>query len=402
MSLVENGPIVGEVTTLTVSLIVLALALGLALIVAWRRVRGLRTELERVAAPNPPAADAPSADVVVEATRFVAATRVAPLGIVIADSAGEPVFSNDAATGYVSTGADDAVLGLRLRNLLSEGVATADAVNQDVELFGPTPRKFLLRTQPLFESETRIGTAAFIEDLTTRSQIETIRRDFIANASHELKTPLGALGLLAEALVATDDPTVRIDLSERIQTEATRMTRLVEDILDLALIEEEQPRHEVVDLGDVVTDALEQTKLLSDTLEIPILSSCEACPVLGDHRHLVSAVANLLENALNYTKAKGPNHVEPVEVRVYCSTLQATIEVEDRGIGIPDRHHDRVFERFYRVDSGRSRTSGGTGLGLAIVRHVVQNHQGEVVVDSVPGEGSTFRITLAIEPPNPN
>ena len=238
------------------------------------------------------------------------------------------------------------------------------------------------------------GTIAFTDDLTAASRIDTIRRDFVANASHELKTPLGALRLLAEALVATTDHDARTSLSERIQSEATRMTRLVEDILDLALIEEQQSVRGVVDLCDIVEDSIRQAELASEALGVPIEVKCESVEILGDHRRLVSAVANLVENAITYTSAKGVESIQPVSVRGYRDEQEAIIEVEDYGIGIAARHQTRIFERFYRVDQGRSRASGGTGLGLAIVRHVVQNHWGEVEVDSVPGRGSTFRITL--------
>ena len=324
----------------------------------------------------------------------MAAATEAPLGIVVRNQAGIVVFQNNAAAGYTAATADDAVLGVRLRSLLDEAQGFDEDIEQQIELFSPTPRTIQLQAIPLFAGGERVGTAGFIEDLTTRSQIDSIRSDFIANASHELKTPLGAMRLLAEALVATDDAVVQKEVAAKINLEATRMNRLVEDILDLALIEGSQIETEGLDLADVAAEAVAKSRSLAEALGIAVRQSVESVRVAGDRRQLTSAVANLVENALNYTAAKGLPEPAPVDLRIFGDSGRAIIEVEDRGIGIPERHQERVFERFYRVDRGRSRASGGTGLGLAIVRHVVQNHSGTVEVTSTPGEGSTFRIVL--------
>lgn len=387
-------------TALSISLIVLVIALALALLSTMRSKSHIAAQLDQ-ARGSTKWSDGALQDVITDSGRFMAAAKVAPIGLVIVDAAGQVAFRNDAAADLVSSDAENAVIALRLRNVIADGVAASEPVDEEIELFSPSPRTVLLRTQPLFTGPTRIGTAAFVEDLTTRSQLDSIRRDFVANASHELKTPLGALRLLAEALVATDNPDTRADLSDRIQTEANRMTRLVEDILDLGLIEEEEPADERIDLCAIVDDALEQTSLASETLGIPVRASCEPAQVAGDHRRLVSALANLVENALTYTEAKGSDSAAAVEVSVYPSGNVAVIEVTDHGIGVSERHRDRIFERFYRVDRGRGRASGGTGLGLAIVRHVVENHQGTIDLDSVPGEGSTFRVELPLVPPSP-
>ncbi len=322
-----------------------------------------------------------------------AATR-APVGIVVVDQAGNEVFKNDVAALATAATADDALLGLRLRGLLDEARDFDEDIEQQIELFSPTTRTIQLQAMPLFSAGQRAGTAGFIEDLTTRSEIDSIRSDFIANASHELKTPLGAMRLLAEALVTTDDNDTRKDLAEKINAEAGRMNRLVEDILDLALIEHSPAETQEIDLCRVAEEALAKSASLAEALGIAVDHSCDPVIVAGDHRRLVSAIANLVENALTYTAAKGLAQNPPVQLRILAQGERAIIEVQDQGIGIPERHQDRIFERFYRVDRGRSRASGGTGLGLAIVRHVVQNHSGEVEVASVPGEGTTFRIIL--------
>jgi signal transduction histidine kinase len=333
-----------------------------------------------------------------ETTRTVSllteAAAMTDIGVVIVDDSGDRVLENRIARAYSEGRAGDAVVDLRVRTMLAEANTDKEALEQELEVYTPSPRNVRIRAVPLYDGDTHLGTAAFISDLTVRSQIDSIRRDFVANASHELKTPLGALSLLSEALGAAQDEITRKKLSERLQAEAGRMTRLVEDILDLSLIEASPQVRGVIDLCAVVADAEEQVSLVSETLAIPVNTTCTPVDVIGSHRRLVSATANLIENAITYTDAKGLDDPDPVEVRVYASGNQAIIEVEDHGIGIPERHRERIFERFYRVDRGRSRESGGTGLGLAIVRHVVQNHWGVIEVESVPGQGSVFRIAL--------
>lgn len=333
-------------------------------------------------------------EVELRSDRFHSVLESTAIGVVINDERGNEVFANPAATAYATGRGGDAVVGIRIKELLQLVAETGHAQEQEVEVFTPSQRTIALKAMPLVYGEERLGIALFSEDHTPRSRVDEIRRDFVANASHELKTPLGALRLLAEALVATGDPNVQASLSERIQSEASRMTRLVEDILDLSLIEAHQTVRGVVEISDVIDEAVRQVTLASEALAVPIEVECERVEVLGDHRRLVSALANLIENAVAYTSAKGPDAIEPVLVRGYRSGDRAFIEVVDHGIGIAERHLARIFERFYRVDKGRSRASGGTGLGLAIVRHVVQNHWGDVKVDSVPGKGSTFTVVL--------
>ena len=390
-----SASIVGAVSVLTFLFLLVAIGLAVLLVRARRRIADLQLE---AAEPSPQIEairqeiDATRIDLV----RHEAVLIEAPLGVVVVDVTGDTLYSNRMATRYLSVNTDDAVVGLRLRSLIAETVASAEPVENQIDLFSPIPRTILVRGVPLFDGDIRIGTAAFVEDLTTRSRIDSIRSDFIANASHELKTPLGALRLLAEALVTTDNETVRDGLGERIQDEAVRMTRLIDDILDLALVEGAHQAHEVVGLRQVVGDALQQTKLVSDTLGVPVHESCEAISVVGDRRSLVAALANLVENAIAFTNAKELDEPAAVEVRVFPIGTLAVVEVEDHGIGIPERHQARIFERFYRVDQGRSRSNGGTGLGLAIVKHVVQNHGGQVSVESVPGSSSIFRVELPL------
>jgi len=379
------------VTVLLWLLVALSVGLGLALYRTTRRIAVL-TEANQTSValhqslPAPPTADG------IETLRLRAAAEAVPVGIVITNERSEQVFVNESAAA--ATVPPNGVLAIRLRELLDAATNSQTRIGHDVELYSPVSRTVRLQATPLFEDGVRRGTMAFIEDLTDRLRVDSMRRDFIANASHELKTPLGALRLLAEALVASDDADVRAKLGSRIESEAARLTRLVDDILDLALIEEDLGDLVEVDLSAVVSEAVAQTKLLADTLGLAVEQSLAVVIVAGDHRSLVSAVANLIENALIYTRAKGPEVSAPVEVSVKRSNGQAVVEVQDHGLGIPERHQDRIFERFYRVDQGRGRASGGTGLGLAIVRHVVQNHGGRVEVESVPGAGAIFRLLL--------
>lgn len=387
--------------------ILLSLVVAGLVVVVWRMRRSQLAFRRSMQAALDSASDSPAgllsrADALsgelhgidVYSDRLNSVLESTPIGIVVVDDQGREVFSNPAATAFTTGRGGDAVIGIRIKELLQAVAESGNAQEQEVEVFTPTQRTIALRAIPLDHGKDHLGIAVFTEDHTPRSRIDEIRRDFVANASHELKTPLGALRLLAEALVATNDPSLQTSLSERIQSEASRMTRLVEDILDLSLIEAHQTVRGVVDICEVINDAVKQVALASEALAVPIEVDCQPIEVLGDHRRLVSAIANLIENAVSYTNAKGIDSIEPVVVRGFRRGGNAHIEVEDHGIGIAERHLGRIFERFYRVDKGRSRVRGGTGLGLAIVRHVVQNHWGEVTVESIPGQGSTFSVVL--------
>ena len=217
----------------------------------------------------------------------------------------------------------------------------------------------------------------------------------MANVSHELKTPIGALGLLAETLTVEPDPVVAQRLASRIHTEAFRVSRIIDDLLDLSRIEsEETPPREPIYINLVMAEAVERVRAAAEQRGITIELDEPDPPihVVGDRRQLVSAIHSLLENAVTFS-------YEDAVVKVSGAQADGEIRlsVSDTGVGIPTRDLERIFERFYRVDHGRSRSTGGTGLGLSIVRHVASNHQGRVEVDSREGEGSTFTLVL----PNP-
>jgi two-component system sensor histidine kinase SenX3 len=248
-----------------------------------------------------------------------------------------------------------------------------------------------------------LGVLAIIEDISERRRLEDIRRDFIANVSHELKTPIGALGLLAETLQFERDPEVANRLAQRINSESFRVNRIIEDLLDLSRIESEgSPSREPVPVSLFVADAIERIRTSAEQHDVRLefVEPGNNFVIVGDRRQLVSAVHALLENAVIYSPTGGSVEVTIERVEAVTDEEGETIgpfvhvNIKDEGVGIPSKDLERIFERFYRVDPGRARETGGTGLGLSIVRHVAQNHGGNVLVDSREGEGSTFTLEL--------
>jgi two-component system, OmpR family, sensor histidine kinase SenX3 len=232
-------------------------------------------------------------------------------------------------------------------------------------------------------------------DLSDERRVDAVRRDFVANVSHELKTPVGALSLLAEAVLsAADDPESVRRFAERMQTEAQRLSNLVNDIIDLSRLQsDDRLGHTAeIEVASAVEQAVEEMRTLALAREIEIVCSTQPDVfILGDRHQIGMAVRNLLSNALAYSS---PHTRVAVTMRVTETLVE--IDVKDQGIGIPSHDLDRVFERFYRVDPARSRGTGGTGLGLAIVKHVCRNHGGECKVWSEVGVGSTFTLRLPL------
>ena len=240
-----------------------------------------------------------------------------------------------------------------------------------------------------------------VEDRTEARRVDAVRRDFVANVSHELKTPVGALSLLAEAVLsASDDPDAVRRFASRMQKEAHRLTNLVQDLIDLSRVQGDDPLTKAVpvDLGEVVGAARERVVEVAEARQIELVAAgADGVRVLGDRGQLTTAVGNLVENAVNYS----PDRTKVV-VSVRVEGELAEISVTDQGVGIPDQDLNRIFERFYRVDPARSRITGGTGLGLAIVKHIAATHGGDVSVWSVEGAGSTFtlRLPVAVQAPS--
>ncbi|HAN34388.1 MAG: ATP-binding protein [Ilumatobacteraceae bacterium] len=318
-----------------------------------------------------------------EIERLHAGFDAVPVGIVLADERGKQLVRNRAAAlgGHVELLVEEAV-----ERLLASAVG-GTAAEQRLTLFGPPQRVLLIRGIPLAKG----GGLAVIDDLSDRARVDAVRTDFVSNISHELKTPVGALAILAEALADSDDIEVNRHLALKMVEEAHRASGTIDDLLELSRIELGGPGdREDVSLSAVVGEAAARHRLIADTVGVELQVKCISPEsVQGDRLQLVSAVSNLIDNAVKYSNKGGIVTVSAHEVNGCVE-----IEVADTGIGIPARDLDRVFERFYRVDRARSRTTGGTGLGLAIVRHVATNHGGDVTVRSREGEGSTFTLRI--------
>jgi two-component system, OmpR family, sensor histidine kinase SenX3 len=291
--------------------------------------------------------------------------------------------------------------------LVSRGTVTIPDIVHLIERVGEDgharEQEMRVRRPPLgrelLELRVRVaplGTGAIlilIDDLAEERRVDVVRRDFVANVSHELKTPVGALSLLAEAvLAASDDPEQVRHFAERMQTEAARLSHLVQDVIDLSRLQGDDPltHAEVVDVDDLVQRALEEVRTLALREDIELVTGEPSAGVVyGDPGQLLTALRNLVTNAIAYS----PSHTR-VAIGTRVSDAIVEITVKDQGIGIPVNDLDRIFERFYRVDPARSRITGGTGLGLAIVKHVCQNHGGECTLWSEQGVGSTFTLRL--------
>jgi two-component system sensor histidine kinase SenX3 len=238
-----------------------------------------------------------------------------------------------------------------------------------------------------------------ISDESEAERVHEVRRDFVANISHELKTPIGALSLLSEAVLgAKDDPAAVTKFATRMQSESKRLTDLVQEIINLSKLQDSDPLQvaQELEIENLINAAIDQSQISADSRQISVShTDTKNAMVLGDREQLVMAIQNLIENAINYSP-------EGTKVSVTTTLESGIVEIgiTDQGIGIPESEIDRIFERFYRVDPARSRQTGGTGLGLSIVKHVASKHGGEIKVWSAQGIGSTFSLRLPLYLPN--
>ena len=257
---------------------------------------------------------------------------------------------------------------------------------------GEGKRELKVSVTPLDESGLIL---VLVSDESEGRRIDAVRRDFVANVSHELKTPIGALGLLSEAILgAKNQPEEVVRFATKMQNEAKRLTELVQEIIDLSRLQSSDPLQKAfpVEIDDVIREAISQAQISSEARGIYVeMGNLQSATVIGDRDQLIAAVHNLVENAINYSP-------ENTKVSVTSAIKNGLVEISvtDQGIGIADSELSRIFERFYRVDPARSRATGGTGLGLSIVKHVALNHGGDVKVWSKEGVGSTFSILLPI------
>jgi two-component system sensor histidine kinase SenX3 len=322
-----------------------------------------------------------------------------PVGIVVVDTYRDVVYTNDRARelGLVR----DRLLDDRAWMAAERTLATGE--DGEVDL---SPRK---RSNPgrsglavrghvrLLTDADRRFAVVYVDDQSEHARMEATRRDFVANVSHELKTPVGAMGVLAEALLAsTDDPDTVRRFAQKMATESTRLANMVGELIDLSRLQgaEPLPDLEAVEVDTVVSEALSRHKVAADNADIAITTDAPTgYRVLGDQPLLVTALANLVSNAIAYS----PNG-SGVSISRRRRGDNIEIAVTDRGIGIARADQERVFERFFRVDKARSRATGGTGLGLAIVKHVAANHNGSIRLWSQPGTGSTFTLSIPAYP----
>jgi two-component system sensor histidine kinase SenX3 len=320
---------------------------------------------------------------------------LSPVGTVVVDTYRDVVYMNDQARE----------LGLVRERLLDDRAWTAAqrtlATGLDVDFdLSPVRRQNPGRSGlsvgghvRLLSEDDRRFAVVFVDDQSEHARMEATRRDFVANVSHELKTPVGAMGVLAEALQAsTDDPVTVSRFAEMMITESNRLADMVGELIELSRLQgaEPLPDLESVDVDSVVGEALSRYKVAADNADIAITTDAPTgFRVLGDQPLLVTAIANLVSNAIAYSP-KG----SPVSISRRRRGDNIEIAVTDRGIGIERDDQERVFERFFRVDTARSRATGGTGLGLAIVKHVAANHNGSIRLWSQPGTGSTFTLSI--------
>ncbi|TDC39565.1 two-component sensor histidine kinase [Micromonospora sp. 15K316] len=336
-------------------------------------------------------------------------------GVVVLDPDDVPVLVNPAARamGLLRTGASPGSIAAHPLIRTLAGQVRRTGIRREIELdlprgrdnAGDNPLGVHLRAMGVGAGYIAVEAA----DVTESHRLARVRRDFVANVSHELKTPIGALQLLAEALLDATEPATDAapDLSEdmvaarrfaeRIQHESTRLGRLVQELLELTRLQgaEPQPAPEPVSVEWVVAEVVDRTRTTASAREIEVLVEGErGLTVYGSDSQLATAVANLVENAINYS-ADGTK----VRIETRGGEEHVEIAVTDQGIGIAPTDVDRIFERFYRADQARSRSTGGTGLGLAIVKHIASNHGGRVDVSSTLGGGSTFTLRLPARPP---
>ncbi|HUS41791.1 MAG TPA: ATP-binding protein [Ilumatobacteraceae bacterium] len=307
------------------------------------------------------------------------------IGVVISSPSGAVVYRNAAARSSQGTHVG-LLIDEHLASIIDETRAGTQ-VRRLIDLHGPPRSWSEVTADPMPDG----GAVATIRDVSERVRTDAMRTDFVTNISHELKTPVGAVAVLAEALIDEDDSEIVHRLADHLVEESHRAVKTIDDLLALSQIESTRSGDTPVDLVAVIRNAIGRGRVVDAGrgVETTALDMPDELWIRGDERQLMSAVGNLVENAVKFS-APG----DAVQVRTRVDAVVVEVMVADQGVGIPARDLDRIFERFYRVDKARSRETGGTGLGLSIVRHVATNHGGEVLVSSQEGEGSTFVLRL--------
>ncbi|HEY2273158.1 MAG TPA: ATP-binding protein [Jatrophihabitantaceae bacterium] len=375
--------------------VVAVLLAGAALVVLARR-----NPVERSPSPRPRpvySAAQPLSSLVVEAL---------DQGVIVLDAEDRVVLLNPAARAMSLVDVDRLSFP-DLAELADRARTTSTHQTRTIELpigrLGREPIALSVEAVPLVVEDRRVGAVGLLlTDMSEHRRLEAVRRDFVANVSHELKTPVGALTLLAEAVQeAADDPEAVARFSGRMQHESIRLARLVQELMELSRVQgaDPMPGAAEVRVADLLSEAADRVRLAAEQRAIVVDVRCpgeeiDILKVRGNEAQLTTAIANLIDNAVAYS----PPDTKVTVAALATSDNQARptidISVSDQGLGIAEADLDRIFERFYRVDPARSRATGGTGLGLAIVKNIVTNHLGTVAVQSTVGEGSTFTIRL--------
>lgn len=323
----------------------------------------------------------------------------APMGVLVVDRFRDVVYFNDRATELGLVG------GRLLDERVWQVVQRTFATGRDGEVALSVARRstpgrsgLSVRGQVrLMAGADRRFALVYADDQSEQARMEATRRDFVANVSHELKTPVGAMGVLAEALLeSADDPEIVRHFGSKVLLESNRLANMVGELIELSRLQGAEPLPDLdeVDVDAVVAEAISRNKVAADNAGIQVVTDQPGgLRVLGDPTLLATAMANLIANAIAYS----PEH-STVSVSRTRRGDTVEIAVTDRGIGIAREDQERVFERFFRVDQARSRATGGTGLGLAIVKHVAANHNGSIRLWSQPGTGSTFTLSIPAWP----
>jgi two-component system, OmpR family, sensor histidine kinase SenX3 len=318
-----------------------------------------------------------------------------PVGIVVVDTYRDVVYANERAKelGLVRDRLlDDRAWLAAQRTLASGEDGEVDLSSRKRSRAGRSGLSVRGHVRLLTEDDRRFA-VVYVDDQSEHARMEATRRDFVANVSHELKTPVGAMGVLAEAILASgDDPETIRHFAAKMVTESQRLADMVGELIELSRLQgaEPLPDLEAVEVDIVVAEALSRHKVAADNAHIAVNTDAPTgFRVLGDQTLLVTAIANLVSNAIAYSPDRSS-----VSISRRRRGDNIEIAVTDRGIGIARADQERVFERFFRVDQARSRATGGTGLGLAIVKHVAANHNGSIRLWSQPGTGSTFTLSI--------
>jgi signal transduction histidine kinase len=370
-----------------------SIAIGVALaiaVVALIRTRGSAAE-HRAAADRAAAALAEETKSTAD-EREVRGLILASMaeGVLLFDPEGTRVFANEAIHRHLGElpATADHLRPTPLRDAVRRAGYIGDHV--DVEIETGVPTRWLRATAQPAGSDSSV--LLVVRDVTEARRLDAIRRDFVANASHELKTPAAAIQATAETLRtgAIDDPEAARRFAAQLEREAARLSRIVSDLLDLSRLETGSDRSDRVALDALANEETERRAQDAADAGVVLHARTDGVPAIrGSTRDLRLMIGNLIDNAIRYSQPGGD-----VDIRVRAEPAAVVVEVQDTGVGIPQRDLPRIFERFYRVDQARSRETGGTGLGLSIVKHVCENHGGTVSVTSELGHGSTFEVRL--------